>query len=129
MSSSSAPVLVHVHIREAVLDFAHVSQVDVGDSDQLDMRAGGQRVDVGGRLCSRPQSWRGKGFRLERRSRGARIKAGKANTVVPPCLRTDRRVTRGSFNDIGRFLATEERRSGLVEIRAHGWRNDLAVST
>ena len=57
-----APILVDLHIGEAFLDSAQVSEVDVGDRDQLDVGAGGERADVGGRHARGPKAGVVKGF-------------------------------------------------------------------
>ncbi len=75
-----APVLVDLHIGESLLDLAQVSEIDVGDRDQLDVGARGERADVGGRHARGPKARVVKGFarcggrvgrasRRERRSR------------------------------------------------------------
>ena len=50
-----APVLVNLHVGEAFLDLAQVSEVDVGDRDELDVRARGERADVGARHAAAPK--------------------------------------------------------------------------
>ena len=57
-----APILVNLDIGEAFLDLAQVSEVDVGDRDQLEIGARGERADVGARHARGPEAGVVNGF-------------------------------------------------------------------
>ncbi len=50
-----APVLVNLDVGKAFLDLAQVPEIDVGDRDELDIRARGERADVGAAIPEAPK--------------------------------------------------------------------------
>ena len=51
-----APVLVDRHVGEQLLDVGRAGEVHVGHRDQLEVLAGGQRLDVGKGLAVGPET-------------------------------------------------------------------------
>ena len=99
-----APVLVDLHVGEALLDLRGIPQVDVGHGDELDVRAGGDRADVGAGHARGAEAGVIDG--LARRGAGvARKTIGAAKPAAARRLRADRRVNREAGDDIGRGLS------------------------